>query len=132
MKIKFLIIPRAVVMALALNVAAAPSLLRADEVTDWNQNMLTAAFTAKLGAGPTTRVAVMVQSAVFDAVNGVYKRYSPVHVQPEAPPGTSARAAVAQAAHDILVDLFPAQKPTLDAQLAASIAQLVDDDDSPG
>jgi hypothetical protein len=75
----------------------------------------------------------MVHSAVFDAVNGVFKHYDSVHVPPEAPAGTSARAAAVQAAHDILVKLFPRQQPTLDTQLAASLAPLVDDDDgSPG
>jgi hypothetical protein len=74
----------------------------------------------------------MVHSAVFDAVNGVYKRYEPVHVPPGAMPGTSTRAAAAQTAHDILVKLFPLQQTTLDAQLAASIDQIADEDDSPG
>jgi PAP2 superfamily len=129
MKIKTVIIARNVIGALALSALAALPPLRADEVTDWNQNMLTTAATAKLGPLPTSRVAAMVQSAVFDAVNGVYKRYSPVHVQPTAPRGTSAKAAAAQAAHDILADLFPGQRATLDAELATSIAELVDPDD---
>ena len=38
---------------------------RADEVTDWNQNMFTAVFTAKTTALFTTRVTALVQSAVF-------------------------------------------------------------------
>jgi len=130
MKTKLPIIPHSIAVALALGALTAPSLLRADVVTDWNQNTLTAVFTAKLGPVPSSRVAAMVQLAVFDAVNGVYKRYEPIHVPPTATPGTSARAAAAQAAHDILVNLFPLQQATLDAQLAASIAQLVDDDDS--
>ncbi len=118
--------------ALALTAVSIPRPTRADEVTDWNENMLTAAFTAKLGPLATSRVAAMVQSAVFDAVNGVHPRYAPVHVRPAAPPGASARAAAAQAAHDILANLFPAQQEILDAQLAASISQLVDADVWPG
>src|SRR3989442_15997503 len=90
---------------------------RADEVSDWNQNMFTAVFTAKTSPLFTTRVTALVQSAVFDAVNGVYKRYTPVHVPPAAPNGASARAAVIQAAYASLVHLFPTQKPTLDLQL---------------
>ncbi len=115
-----------------LTALAALPMLRADEVTDWNDNMLTAVRSAKLGPLATSRVAAMVQSAVFDAVNGVYQRYTPVHVPPTAPPGTSARAAAVQAAHDILLNLFPTQQAALDSQLAASIAVLVDGDDSPG
>jgi hypothetical protein len=105
----------------------APSGARADEVTDWNENMFTAVFTANTIATVTTRVTAMVQSAVFDAVNGVYQRYTPVHVPAEAPPGTSARAAAVKAAHDTLIHLYPAQQATLDAQLAASLANLSDE-----
>src|SRR6266436_8867403 len=112
---------------LALAGAIGFSGARADEVSDWNQNMFTAVFTANTIATVTTRVTALVQSSVFDAVNGVYKRYAPVHVPPEAPPGTSARAAVVQAAHDALVHLYPAQQATLDAQLAASLANLTDE-----
>ena len=119
--------------ALTLTAVGIPQPTRADEVTDWNQNTLTAAFTAKLGPLATSHVAAMVHAAVFDAVNGVHPRYTPVHVAAGAPPGASASAAAAQAAHDILVNLFPAQQNTLDARLAASVGQLVDEgDDSPG
>lgn len=133
MKAKLTNLKHFVPITVALTVLAAPRLARADEVTDWNENMLTAAFTAKLGPLPTSHAGAMVQSAIFDAVNGVFRRYTPVHVLPAAPPGTSARAAAAQAAHDILVHLFPAQAATLDAQLAASLIQLTDEGDgSPG
>src|SRR5947199_7460386 len=112
-----------------LMLAVYPSVtaVRADEVTDWNQNMFTAVFTAKTTALFTTRVTALVQSAVFDAVNGVYNRYTPVHVPPAAPNGASARAAVVQAAYASLVNLYPLQKATLDAQLAASLANLNDE-----
>src|SRR5436309_6979266 len=100
---------------------------RADEISDWNQNMFTAIFTAKTSPLFTTRVTALVQSAVFDAANGVFNRYTPVHVPPAAPNGASARAAVIQAAYVSLVNLYPAQKANLDAQLAASLAALSDE-----
>src|SRR5438445_7739729 len=115
-------------LAAALALAGLTSLpLRADEVSDWNQNMFTAVFTAGTTALFTTRVTALVQSTVFDAANGVFKRYAPVHVPPDAPPGASARAAVAQAAHDALVHLYPAHQAMLDARLAASLANLTDE-----
>src|SRR4029434_6085745 len=64
-----------------------------------------------------------------DAVNGVYQRYTPVHVPAEAPPGASARAAAVQAAYGVLIRLFPSQQATLDGQRASSLAALDDDGD---
>ena len=115
--------------ALALAGLAASPTVRADEVTDWNGNMINAILTARVGAAPATRVTAMVQSAVFDAVNGVYERYEPVHVPPQAPPGTSARAAAVQAAYGVLIKQFPGQQTTLNAERAASLAALDDDGD---
>src|SRR5436309_7925952 len=114
----------AVVLALALTATTG---IVADEVSDWNQNTFTAVFTAKTSPLFTTRVTALVQSAVFDAINGVYNRYTSVHVPPAAPSGTSARAAVVQAAYASLLNLYPSQKVTLDAKLAASLASLNDE-----
>lgn len=112
---------------LALTGLGQVSLARGDEVTEWNENMFTAVFTARTSPLFTIRVTALVQAAVFDAVNGVYRRYTPVHVPPEAPNGASARAAVVQAAYASLLNLYPAQKATLDAQLVASLAELNDE-----
>jgi hypothetical protein len=101
---------------------------RADEVNDWNENAFAAMLRANLSPVVSVRAAAIVQATVFDAVNGVYNRYTPVHVPPAAPNGASARAAVVQAAYGALVHLFPNQKPTLDFQLAASLANLTDED----
>ena len=57
-----------------------PNLARADEVTDWNQIMLEAIRTAGNSGGIlATRVGAIVQSSVFDALNGIERRYTPVH-----------------------------------------------------
>ena len=114
---------------LSLAALAVCPAVTADEVTEWNDNMFNAILTARVGAAPASRLAAMVQSAVFDAVNGVYRRYASIYVPPEAPPGTSARAAAVQAAYGVLVRLFPAQQATLDAQRASSLAALDDDGD---
>src|SRR6266436_5052653 len=119
-------------IAASLMLAAVAPAVRADEVSDWNQNMFTAVFTAKTIPLVTTRVTAMVQSAVFDAINGVHRRYTPVYVPPDAPPGASARAAVVQAAYGTLVQLYPSQKATLDAQRASSLAKLTDEDGTVG
>jgi len=98
--------------------------LQADEVTDWNAIMFQAALTATPPTTPlvTTRVAAIVQGAVFDAVNGIERRYTPLHVIADAPRGASQRAAAVEAAYASLVLLYPAQKSTFDAKRANSLA----------
>jgi membrane-associated phospholipid phosphatase len=115
-------------IAIGLMSLAVMPWLQADEVTDWNENMLQAALVAGTSPMVTSRAAAMVQTAVFDALNGIERRYTPIHVTAEAPRGASRRAAVAQAAYTILVDLFPPQKADLDAKLASSLAALMDQD----
>lgn len=120
-----------IIVALGLGTAwlAPGTTARGDEVTDWNGYMLHAALVAHTSPMVTSRVGAMVQAAVFDAVNGIERRYTPVHVTPNAPRGASTRAAVAQAAYTILVHLFPAQSADFDAELAASMAALTDGSD---
>jgi hypothetical protein len=105
----------------AIAFAASPAV---DEITNWNQML----FRAGLVGGTTplviTRVAAIVQAAVFDAVNGIDRRYTPIHVPPAATAGASRDAAAVQAAYATLVQLYPAQKPTLDARLAVSLASI--------
>jgi membrane-associated phospholipid phosphatase len=96
-------------------------------VVEWNANLLATLATAKVPAPPAIRYSAIVQAAVFDAVNGIDRRYSPIHVVPAAPPGASRQAAAASAAYTALVALFPAQKSTLDADLAASTAAIAAD-----
>jgi hypothetical protein len=63
--------------------------------------------------------------AVFNAVSAI--EGTPGYlVSLTAPEGASAVAAVAQAAHDVLVHLFPAQSGLFDAQLAASLSVVPD------
>jgi len=101
---------------------AVPSRLRADEVTDWNQIMVQTVLNGKTSPVVSTRVTAIVEAAVFDAVNGIERRYTPIHVDFAAPAGASKRAAAVQAAYATLVVLYPGQKDALDAELQASLA----------
>jgi len=74
-----------------------------------------------------SRTFAMVSVAMHDAVNGIeskYARYASSAGDPEASPV----AAAAQAAHDVLVALFPAQQVDLDAKLVTSLSAVKDDD----
>jgi hypothetical protein len=98
----------------ALTALVAPPMAGADVVTSWDRTMVAALDAAQTPPPPAMRAAAIVQTSVFDAVNGIARRYTPVHVQPAAPPGASRAAAAASAAHEALVALFPAQQATFD------------------
>lgn len=97
---------------------------RADVVTEWNQRAQQALLTANTSPIASSRVLAIVHVAVFDAVNGIERRYTPIHVDFDAPSGASRRAAAVQAAYATLVKLFPAQKATLDAARKESLASI--------
>lgn len=109
-------------------VAVFATTLRADEISDWNENLLQSAQAAQASPLVAARVAAIFQAAVFDAVNGVERRFTPIHVQPNAPRGASKRAAAVQAAYAILVKLFPTQKTALDGKLAASLSSIASEE----
>ena len=90
--------------------------------------MLESLRTGGVGGILATRPAATVQASVYDALNGIERRYGWIHVQPAAPAGASRRAAVVQAAYASLVQLFPAQKPALDTRRANSLAAIASSD----
>jgi hypothetical protein len=97
-------------------------------VVEWNGNAQ-AAIIGRAGQGPTVAYLhlAMVQGAVYDAVNAIEGGYEPYLGAPSvADQGDSAPAAVATAAHRVLLALFPGQQTTLDGQLEASLAQIPD------
>ncbi len=102
---------------------------RVDETLVWNGVLLDAIISSTLGNPPAIRVGAIVHTAMFDAYNSVARRYAPIHFTRRAPHGASRRAAIVGAAYRTLVNLFPAQQAKFDAQRAASIAAILNDDD---
>jgi hypothetical protein len=100
--------------------------VRADVVIDWDNVLLAAVRVDRTAPPRAARAMARVHVATFDAVNGIVGGYTPYHVTAGAPPGASAEAAAAAAAHDALVALFPAQQATFDAALVASLAAVPD------
>ncbi len=81
-------------------------------------------FGEQLGPGRTALALAIVHIAIFDAVNAIVGGYQSYTGLDPAPSGTSVPAAVAKAAHDTLVALFPAQRRRFDALLAADLNRI--------
>ena len=109
------------IVALAAGSLATPA-SAADEVIDWNQVLVSALTVTNTSPQNAGRIAAMTQAAVFDAVNGIDRRYAPYFVTDDAPRGASPRAAAVQAAFVVLKALLPAQAAGLERQRDASIA----------
>jgi membrane-associated phospholipid phosphatase len=93
----------------------------ANVVLEWNQLALHAVGQARLSPVFVSRDLAITQAAVYDAVNAIDKSFEPYYAHVEASSGASTEAAAAQAAHDALAALFPAQAGTFDAALAADL-----------
>ena len=83
-------------------------------------------FGEQLGPARASRAMAIIHLAIFDAVNAIEGGYNSYTGVGPAPFGTSMKAAIAQAAHDTLVALFPSQAPGFDAQLADDLTEIPD------
>jgi hypothetical protein len=83
-------------------------------------------FGEQLGPGRASRAMAIIHLAIFDAVNAIEGGYNSYTGVGHAPIGTSMKAAIAQAAHDTLVALFPSQAPSFDDQLADDLTDIPD------
>lgn len=109
----------------AASALAAPCAL-ADMVTDWNETAVAAGYTARVSPDMHSRNMAIVHLAAFEALNSIEPRFTPYRARLPVEPGASPEAAVAAAAHDALVRLFPEQAKELDAALQASLGKLPD------
>ena len=81
-------------------------------------------FGEQLGPGRSARAMAIVHIAMFDAVNSIVGGYrSYTGLAREFRPA-SVDAAIAAAAHDTLIRMFPSQKPRFDSFYTAEIARL--------
>ena len=123
-------------IALALVALASPAVAveedNLNQVLEWNQIFVDTLIATNTPNSSSQRLGAIVHTAIFDAYNGIERRYTPVFVPQSAPSGASRRAAVIAAAHRALVGLFPSQQPSLDASYAASLAALSDDGEDGG
>src|ERR1700760_2735974 len=98
-----------------------------DPVVEWNRALLVIVRTpgAQSPTIHSTRSFAMLHAAIFDAVNNIDRDFVPYAVgHPHVSRKASAEAAADQAAHDILVSLYPAFAATLDSELQQDLAQI--------
>jgi hypothetical protein len=105
-----------------------------DQVLEWNQIFIDTLIATNTANSSSQRLGAIVHTAIFDAYNGIERRYTPIFVpnvdsngESLVPPGASRRAAVIAAAYTALVGLFPARAQQLSDSFAASLAALSDD-----
>jgi len=91
-------------------------------IREWN---VLAEGVIPASAGPTLpRTYAMMHIAMFDAVNSIEGGYTSYRVRIPANRIASSEAAAAQAAHDVLVALWPANTAQFDTALAARISKI--------
>ena len=102
-------------IVLVTSLISGPATARADDIVlRWNEIAARTATTTS--PFNQSRVAAIVQLAVFEAVNAITEDYEP-YLNPAtvAPPGASVDAAVTIAAHRVLTTYFPAAAAALNA-----------------
>src|SRR5690349_6046653 len=113
-----------VALALAASCVRLPGReARADAVTDWNVVALNATAVPP-NAALQSRTLAIVHAAIYDAVRAVDQKAPAYAVDLKAPEGADVDAAVAAAAHGVLVRLAPIQRPVLDGALDAALARI--------
>ncbi len=94
-----------------------------DVILQWNRVLMETVRTP--GQQPTTIMPVrsyaIMHAAMFDAVNSIDGSYTPYLTDVPGSPHASIEAAAAQAAHDVLVGLYPTRATIFDTELAISL-----------
>ena len=111
----------------AINLASSIGIpANADVVTDWNNAALDAIRAGSTAPPIASRSLAILHVSIYDAVNGIARTHEPYLVQSEVPASASREAAASAAAHEALVNLFPAAAASFDALHAAILAAIPD------
>jgi hypothetical protein len=106
---------------------ASPTPAPPDAVFAWNDIAIRTVITnAKMLQAQSLMYIAPTQAAVYDAVIAIRGGYQPYARALGARPGASVDAAIATAAHDVLVSYFPTQIADLDADLTKSLGAIAE------
>ncbi len=105
-----------------------PAVPNENVILQWNRVLQETIATP--GQHPSTifpvRSFAMMHAAMFDAVNSIDQSYTPYLTEVPSSRASSLEAAAAYAAHEVLVGLYPTRQAVFDAELASSLAGIVD------
>ena len=79
-----------------------------DVVIGWNNLALNAIRAGKTPPPIASRALAILHASIYDAVNGIDRRYEAYFVESAVPASASKEAAASAAAHRVLITLFPA------------------------
>jgi hypothetical protein len=102
-----------------------PAAARADVITDWNIQANELLATSGMGTPPAVRTMAIVQTATYDAVNAITKRYKTTS-KLKAAKGASMDAAVAAANRTVLLKLVPSKQTEIEAAYQAALDKIKD------
>src|SRR5438093_12129068 len=111
---------------LLFGVVSAGTSASADVVTDWNDAALNAIRTGRTPPPRASRALAILHVSIYDAINGIDRRYETYRVPSAVPASASRQAAASAAAHKALVALFPAGASDFDKLHAAILGAIAD------
>jgi membrane-associated phospholipid phosphatase len=97
---------------------------KSNAVLGWNQAALDAIKIDKTNPPIASRNLAILETAVFDAVNGLTAFYDAYKIDNGISPDASVEAAASQAAYRVLTELYPNQKATFDGILNGYLQDL--------
>ena len=97
-----------------------------DTVTEWNMTIhdVMRGVPEKANPGVSTRAIAMMNGAIYDVFQAFDRTHAPFLVRDHATPGASRESAVAQAAHDVLVDCYAEMQTELGALLQSRLGNI--------
>ena len=109
---------RTAIVLVALSLLAFVPTARADAVAEWNVRACDLVASANLDTPTANRILAIMHTAIYEAVNGITKKYPAGDVKLNASRGASVDAAIATASRAVLVKFIPAK--AIDVEVAYS------------
>ena len=110
-------------LIVSLMTTALTSPAAANEVLTWNKTALKVSNANKQNNQQMTRTLAMVQGAVHDALNAINRRYAAYYFEGPGETSASPDAAVAAAAHTVLVGVIPSFGTSAQKMAALALAE---------